>query len=733
MRNSSLVRALVGVLTLTPHRSPPPRRCPFSTTPSGSGVAVTKVTKSNFLPALEELRALVRESDFVAFDLEMTGVTSAPWREAFEFDRSDVRYLKVKDSAEKFAVVQFGVCPFRWDDSKESFVAHPHNFYIFPRKELPIDGPSEEFHCQTTSIDFLAKYQFDFNTCIYEGISYLSRAQEAEALHNMNLRLQGRLANSMSDRDEYLELPSMRTADVLFTERIKIRFHEWRNGILKHQGAHRPEEGYNNSKTHFQTTFFKMRPAVTLNGFTSHQHWLIQMVIRKHFNDLVYVHATGDNVSEQKKVVYTDSMEDKAKLLKEVQNDLLNFFKAKITSAVGFRHVIDFLSLEEKLLVGHNCFLDIAHVYSKFVGPLPSSITEFASAVNKVVPHIVDTKHLLRVAPAIQRLMKGKSTSLSSAFSLLCPHIPFTSNASGSVSQLYVKIEVQEDVSGSNSGAKHEAGYDAFMTGCIFAQACSFLGIDFRLHSTSKELLHNVKLQKHINFLYPSWNGGTVVDLRTGHEVPESGLQVYKRRFPKIIFDNTVVLWGFPLKIKPKELKACLCKVLGENSVTSIFYLDAAAALVQFSKEELATDFLLLKDSLERNDDAISVLHPLSELLEGGRTCAANYEIYKQLCSSPVSKTSFAEQAYAVGIRWKTKISTPGSAGCNESPEIEIGNFSGSRESPIEGGNSVAAAVKNITGKVSSGGKESPHHISCEDLLDSLYAAHTLFGRQTNC
>ncbi|XP_042397170.1 poly(A)-specific ribonuclease PARN-like isoform X5 [Zingiber officinale] len=104
-----------------------------------------QVTRSNFNAALEGLRACVEESDFVVVDLEMTGVTSAPWRNSFEFDRSDVRYLKLKDSVEKFAVVQFGVCPFRWDSSKGSFFAHPHNFYIFPRNELPLHGPPDDF------------------------------------------------------------------------------------------------------------------------------------------------------------------------------------------------------------------------------------------------------------------------------------------------------------------------------------------------------------------------------------------------------------------------------------------------------------------------------------------------------------------------------------------------------------------------------------------------------------
>lgn len=136
---------------------------------SGSAFPLKTVTKSNFEASLAELRYHVRAADFVAIDLEMTGITSAPWRESFEFDSSDVRYLKVKDSANKFAVVQFGVCPFRWDSSKHAFISYPYNFYVFPRQELAGLGPCNEFLCQTTSIGFLAKYQFDFNACIHEG------------------------------------------------------------------------------------------------------------------------------------------------------------------------------------------------------------------------------------------------------------------------------------------------------------------------------------------------------------------------------------------------------------------------------------------------------------------------------------------------------------------------------------------------------------------------------------
>ncbi|CAN7104678.1 unnamed protein product [Brassica rapa subsp. narinosa] len=53
----------------------------------------------------------------------------------------------------------------RWPLSSAWF--WQHNFYVFPRQELTSDH--YEFLCQTTSIDFLAKYHFDFNTCINEG------------------------------------------------------------------------------------------------------------------------------------------------------------------------------------------------------------------------------------------------------------------------------------------------------------------------------------------------------------------------------------------------------------------------------------------------------------------------------------------------------------------------------------------------------------------------------------
>ncbi|KAJ8637100.1 hypothetical protein MRB53_011367 [Persea americana] len=718
MKKPCMIRAFSKTLTLA--RSSPSHRH-FSS--SHASISIKRVTKSNFESALEDLRRHVRAADFVSVDLEMTGITSAPWRESLELDRSDVRYLKVKDSAEKFAVVQFGVCPFRWDGSKESFVAHPHNFYIFPRKELPVDGPSNEFLCQTTSIDFLAKYQFDFNACIHEGISYLSRVQEAEALHTLGSAYGDELINSQYQSEDVREIPIVSTFDVLFTERMKNTFRQWRDGLSRTSNeGYQFEDNSNGPMPRLLTFFFKMRPALKLNGFTSHQLRLIQLVVKKHFKDLVYVRVDGESLS--KLVVYTDSDEDKALLMKEVKEDLSKEMKGKVKAAVGFRHVIDLLASEQKLVVGHNCFLDIAHIYSKFLGPLPPSIEEFAASIHKNLPFVVDTKNLLK-DNIVQHLMKNNSTSLSSAFALLCPQIAYTSKRSDVLSRSCMKVEVQVDEtspSNWNSGAKHEAGYDAFMTGCVFAQMCNHLGIDFKLHAPSMQLAQHEKLQKHMNLLYLGWNSGTLIDLSTGTEILETGFRNQKRRYPKVVFENIVLIWGFSSNFKLRELKECICKVFGANSVTAIYYLDKTAVFIQFCKSEFVSDFLNLKESLERRNDPISVLHPLAKLLEGGTTRAAIYDTYKQICSSSMSKVSFADQAEAVGIKLRTTEM--------DSRELESAKLNVRRENRLENPNSDSV-VKCTPGSKANAGKDENRLLFCEDILDSLYVNQSLSRKRT--
>ncbi|KAF8060411.1 hypothetical protein N665_1217s0014 [Sinapis alba] len=596
------------------------------------------VTKSNFETTLNDLSRHVKAADFVAIDLEMTGVTSAPWRDSLEFDRYDVRYLKVKDSAEKFAVVQFGVCPFRWDSPTQSFISHPHNFFVFPRQ-------AHEFLCQTTSIDFLAKYQFDFNACIHEGISYLSRRQEEEASKRFEM-----LYDDEGGVVEAEDFKLVRLADVLFTERMKKKLNEWRSELLHGGSASSESPGISNGSTQsIETVFYHMRPALSLKGFTSHQLRVIRLVLGKHFGDLVYIHANDkSSCCSQDFVVYTDSESDKENLMKEAKDEQKRVAERKVQSAIGFRHVIDLLSSEKKLIVGHNSILDIAHVYSKFVGPLPSTAEEFVASIRDHFPYIIDTKILVNVNPMLHQRMKKSSTSLSSAFSSLMPQVELPSRGSDTFIQQRVKIDVEVDnvrCSQWNAGGKHEAGYDAFMTGCIFAQACSHLGFDFNHHSPSENFAHNEKLEKYINRLYLSWARGDIIDLRATHSNAENW------RVSKFKYEKIVLIWNFPRKLKAREIKECICKAFGSTSVTSVYHLDDTAVFVLFKNSELVSEFLKLKEQLETDNGPVTIIHPLSKILEGGNTGAADYEAYKEICSSNISKVLFSDQAETVGVK----------------------------------------------------------------------------------
>lgn len=492
-------------------------------------------------------------------------------------------------------------------------------------------------------------------------MSYLSKRQEDEALRHLSLTNGDELSEPGSCLKAVKDMPLVRTSDVFFTERLRNRISEWRGWLLQpgsNMANH--QDNSNGSNRHYESTFYKMRPALQLNGFTSHQLKLIELVTKKHFEDIAYVHATGADSCLKHLIVYTHTKDDRRMILKEVKDEIHKEEEMKIKAAAGFRQVIDLLSSEQKLIVGHNCFLDMAHIYSKFVDHLPSTAEEFASSVHKNFPCIVDTKVLLNENTVLQHLISKNSTSLSKAFSLLCYKLESTSNGQCSSSLTLkpsVKVEVQvDDFSSSdwNFGGKHEAGYDAFMTGCIFAQSCYLL--DINLDSQSANLAHNEKVQKQINLINFCWKNGEVMNLSTGNwDAEASGSDKLRSRYSEILFSNVVLIWGFPSQLKGREIKKCISKVFGPTSVTAVFHLDETAVFVHFNKAELVSAFLSLKETIEEAHDQISVLHPFWPLLDGGNTRASSYDVYKEICSSSISEALFADQAEAVGIKWKTK------------------------------------------------------------------------------
>ncbi|XP_057816544.1 poly(A)-specific ribonuclease PARN [Cryptomeria japonica] len=641
----------------------------FSSSASAAGLVMANVTRGNFKVALEGLRGLIRDADFIAIDLEMSGLTSAPWRDSFEFDTLEVRYSKLADSARNFAVLQFGVCPFRWDSTSAHFFAHPHNFYIFPRNELPANIPPFDFLCQTTSIEFLAKHNFDFNVCIYEGISYLSKQQEAEVRHKLGLTDvdENKKGNSEISINQLKEIPLISIADVLFSERMKIKFGQWRDTLLRDQNSGDCATVGGNVEFHEQgceseTSFYKRRPSLLLNGLNSHQSILVKQTLRRYFKDIVYIETLDKSASVKKQVVFTHSENDRRLLMKQLDEDRHMMLESEVEQAIGFRHVIDLIASAGKLIVGHNCLLDFAHIHSKFIAPLPETVVEFATSLHKHFPYIIDTKYLLRTEPMLQNMMKKKSTSLSSAFTHMCGQFACTSDAVNKIMNSTVKVVVPAELqryTDAHSGAKHEAGYDAYMTGCIFAQACKHLDIDLNnLHLGSDFALAD-KFQRYANLLYVGWIRSLVLDLTTGGEAVESRTMLQSHYLSKLIPAKLVLVWGFQTGYSESDLRGLVKGVLGTvYPVMGVYFLDASSAFIHFLNEQMAAKFLCLMEAkMEETCNFLSSQSPLTSLLETGSINAIGYDMYEQICKSSMSKLLFAEQVEALGIRWKISAS----------------------------------------------------------------------------
>ncbi|KAL5077349.1 hypothetical protein RYX36_016333 [Vicia faba] len=391
LHSPTLSRALSRALSYSSTAITTPQclwSCPFK-----------NVIVGNFEPSLGVLRQHVRLSDFVAIDLEMTGVANAPWREPFPFDRSDLNHLKVKDSASKFAVVQFGVCPFRWDSPNQSFVAYPN--LLFPCEELAGFIPCNDYLSQTDSMSVLAKYKFDFNAWIHQE-------REREVTRNLN--------SHDSEDFDISRLNDVRVVVALLMKPLK------------------------------------------LDGFISRELKLIQM--------------------------------------KEVKEENQRANEMKVQAAIGFRHVIDLLSSEQKLIVCHNCFLVIW---------------------------------------------------------------------------------------------------------------------ELNLNSMNLQILCSMKkLQNYINRLYLNWMQEDIIDLSTSDKVTNSSPS-YSRNswYTNILFENIVVIWGFPSNVEKSDVHECISKGFGPTSVVYVYYLDATTMFVQFSGTELVSEYHSLKENLDRSNGPNFVMHPL--------------------------------------------------------------------------------------------------------------------------
>ncbi|KAJ1719152.1 hypothetical protein LPJ53_006027, partial [Coemansia erecta] len=430
------------------------------------------VTKQTFQRAQREFRDSISQCDFVAMDMEMTGLYETKQLTPNRQDTKDERYAKLKRGVEAYGVAQVGICLFTWVESKDPndgcgyYEAKSFNFNVFPATSIggvPVD---DSFMCKNTALDFLSRSSFDFNKWIYHGIPYL-RTDDAD-------RMKAERTSLLTNKRPPIEIDERHETFVKDLERALAVFLKSRDKVMKYDTAN------------------------------SYQRKIIYEVVSKH--------AT---LGARSRMGEMEIFKGSKKAVAHHNSEKVRKLVSNIEEARGFSTIIEALSSARKPVIGHNMPLDVMHAYSKFFRKLPESRVEFEHEMQRFLPVLIDTKYIIESTPAIKA--KYGTSSLEEIAPMLERESMKISDGSRELIRHHAKFTREA------ASTMHEAGYDAYTTGATFIRLLKLEGgLNLSSISSSCESSSELVLYRYINKLYQAlgtelyWHFGASENGRSG-------------------------------------------------------------------------------------------------------------------------------------------------------------------------------------------------------------------------
>lgn len=344
------------------------------------------------------------------------------------------RYEELLENSREFVINQFGLSTFTWDGG--CYKAKTFNFYTFPR---PFEEWSPRFLSEAGSLEFLSEHGFDFNKWIRDGISFMPGTLRDKKLTSLDYTRQRNEIVPVSEEDK------MMVAD------LKLMVRKW---------LHEEESS-----------------ELYLNPVNSFQRALQYQELRKDqfgasdapgfYTEKVIVNAGRAFI----KLVRASSEE-----VRKREERLLEQRRKAVHDAAGFAAVMDMIRDSRKPAVGHNLAFDVAYSLNCFVSPLPLTWEEYRQLVQWQFPGgVFDTKHI--ATNLFGASSEPIDTGLGSLFNLLTigdsiDELQAQLNAAGISPRADLVVHAEgfdRYLSVAPGGCAHEAGYDAFMTGTVFA------------------------------------------------------------------------------------------------------------------------------------------------------------------------------------------------------------------------------------------------------------------------
>ncbi|CAB4057115.1 PARN [Lepeophtheirus salmonis] len=317
------------------------------------------VTKRNFDEGLlNQIREEVDSCSFVSFDCEFSGIHAES--NVCSLDSLSERYEKtIRPSITQFIVFQFGLSIFSPGSISGTLKNRSYNFHVWQGSSVP--SMDVRFLCQSSSIDFLAGQNFDFNKLFKEGISYI-RLSDASRLKQ----------NLIEKQNTKLDYPS----SIAIPEQQEDFLKDIHQRIQKYISDDKEEEA--------------PLELPSCNGF---QRKLIYQTVRETFGQEVYLETN------KKRLLLVNKLRSREK---NQQLELEEFDKI-----LGFSKIVRIISESKKPLVGHNMMLDLCFTINQFVAPLPETYEEFKTLAHKMFPEVYDTKVMANIGPVKEHVLNS--------------------------------------------------------------------------------------------------------------------------------------------------------------------------------------------------------------------------------------------------------------------------------------------------------------------------------------
>lgn len=373
---------------------------------------------------------------------------------------------------------------FKKDPESEKIKLKAYNCFVYPHFR------NATFSVQGSCLNFLASNGFDFNKLFMNGLSYVNEVTEAKVREEVEQRQQAR------------------------NEQLKLRLSEEEIDTSSRNYLPVPEneqEMINEAREKIQKVIDNKMIEAKFEKLSPFQRKLVYELLEREFNNkLSTTTKTTENYRKILIVTAKRTTEEELKLEADKKRDDENY----LIDTIGLRLLLKEISKSKKLIVGHNCLLDIMYLTSQCFSNLPQCYDEFKKLIHQIFPNVIDTKFI-----ASNDKFKDifKTTVLNHVYERL-------------QSEPFEKVEFEwENIFQTynlDSPKEHEAGFDSFLTGYCFLIISKYLKVHLEnKFEKCKELapyLNRIGLQRiSTPYIY-----------LTGQEPHQSRSHVFHIKFP---------------------------------------------------------------------------------------------------------------------------------------------------------------------------------------------------------